>query len=263
MSKTILMTGGSDGLGLASAKILVDQGHRVFLHGRNPAKTEAAAAEIGAEPVLADLSDMAQVLALAETIKSKTDQLDVLINNAGILKSPQTITPAGIDVRFMVNTLAPFALAQALLPIIPKDGRIVNLSSAAQAPVDLAAMADGRPLEDMAAYAQSKLAITQWTAHWATLMPEGPLVVSVNPGSLLATKMVREGFGMAGNDMSIGTDIITRAALSEEFEGRSGAYFDQDARAFGPPHPDAQDAAKCKATNDAVRNIINGLKMSS
>lgn len=259
MSKTILMTGGSDGLGLASAKILVDQGHRVLLHGRSPAKTEAAAVELGAEPLIADLSDITQVAALAEAVKAKTDQLDVLINNAGIPKASETVLPNGLDVRFMVNTVAPFALADLLLPIIPKTGRIVNLSSAAQAPVDLAALRGKRRLEDMPAYAQSKLALTQWTSHWASLMPKGPLLVSVNPGSLLATKMVKEGFGMAGNDISIGSDIIVRAALSAEFEGRSGAYFDQDTRAFGPPHPDAMDAGLCRETSEAVRELISNL----
>ena len=50
---------------------------------------------------------------------------------------------------------------------------------------------------------------------------------------------------MAGNDINLGVDAITRAALSPEFEGKSGAYFDQDARGFGPPHPEALDPDKC------------------
>ncbi|MCB1800010.1 MAG: oxidoreductase, partial [Gammaproteobacteria bacterium] len=76
--------------------------------------------------------------------------------------------------------------------------------------------------------------------------------VAVNPGSLLATKMVKEGFGMDGNDIRIGSDILIRAALSDEFAEASGLYFDNDKGRFASPHPDALDLQKCK---DVVRVI--------
>lgn len=97
----------------------------------------------------------------------------------------------------------------------------------------------------MAAYSQSKLAITMWTRHLARELGEdGPVVVAVNPGSLLASKMVKEGFGMAGKDLGIGADILCRAALSEEFAEASGRYYDNDTHAFAHPHPDALDDEK-------------------
>ena len=202
MSKTILITGSTDGIGLLTAKKLASEGHEVLLHGRNEAKLDAAAAEIGGqtERYAADLSRMADVRAMADAVSQNHARLDVLINNAGVLKAPNPRTAEGFDIRFMVNTFAPYVLTRQLLPIIPKEGRIINLSSAAQAPVDLDAMAGRMELDDMGAYAQSKLAITIWSRELAKELGDGPVVVAVNPGSLLASKMVKEGFGIAGND---------------------------------------------------------------
>ncbi|MEO0623741.1 MAG: SDR family NAD(P)-dependent oxidoreductase [Pseudomonadota bacterium] len=238
MSKTILITGATDGIGLLTAQMLAGQGHRVLLHGRSAAKLAAAAEAVGGETesLVADLSRPADVAQMATQILARHQRLDVLINNAGVYKTPHPRTTDGQDVRFVVNTLAPYVLTKRLLPIIPKDGRVVNLSSAAQAPVDLDAMAGQRALEDFAAYAQSKLAITIWTREMAKTHPEGPVMVAVNPGSLLASKMVKEGFGVAGNDLSIGAEILCKAALDPAFATASGAYFDNDAGRFSDPH---------------------------
>lgn len=238
MPKTILVTGATDGIGLATAQTLAAQGHQVLLHGRNPDKLATAAETVGGstESYIADMSQFDAVAALADQILERHNRLDVLINNAGVLKASSTKTANGFDVRFVVNTFTPYVLTRLLLPIIPKDGRIVNLSSAAQAPVDIAAMGGNGALDDMAAYAQSKLAITIWSQELARELPDGPAVIAVNPGSLLASKMVKEGFGIAGNDLSIGADILCQAALGREFENGSGKYFDNDSGRFAQPH---------------------------
>ncbi|WP_282182160.1 SDR family NAD(P)-dependent oxidoreductase [Aliiroseovarius marinus] len=258
MTKTILITGATDGIGLLTAQKLAADGHRVLLHGRSEAKLAKAAESVGgAETYLADLSRMGDVKAMAEAIRATHNQLDVLINNAGILKAPQTQTEAGRDIRFDVNTLAPYLLTRALLPIMPSGGRVVNLSSAAQAPVDVDAMISYRPMDDMEAYAQSKLAITIWSSEMAREMAGGPVVVSVNPGSLLASKMVKEGFGIAGNDLSIGADILIRAALSQEFSDASGKYFDNDSGRFAALHAAASNPAHVGAVMDAIRKLAS------
>lgn len=241
MTKTILVTGATDGIGLLTAKKLAADGHRVLIHGRNAAKLEAALQDVGGdvETYRADFSDMTEVASLAAAIRASHDRLDVLINNAGVLKAPQPVLENGHDIRFVVNTFAPYLLTDLLLPIMPKTGRVVNLSSAAQAPVDLGAMTGNKRLSDMDAYAQSKLAITIWTREWAKTLPEGPAMIAVNPGSLLASKMVKDGFGVAGNDLTIGADILIDAALGDRFSDASGAYFDNDGGAFSDPHPAA------------------------
>lgn len=260
MTKTILITGATDGIGLLTAKKLSGQGHTVLLHGRSTEKLSAAATEVGGSPQTyrADLSRLDEVVALAEALRIDHSQIDVVINNAGVLKLPDPRTEAGLDARFVVNTLAPYLLVQLLLPVLPKAGRVVNLSSAAQAPVDVAALRGEVALEDMAAYAQSKLAITIWTQELARAHQDGPLFIAVNPGSLLASKMVREGFGVAGNDLNIGADILCRAALSSDFTEASGAYFDNDMGGFGEPHGAARDADHVAMVMSAIQELVSG-----
>ena len=251
MQKIILITGSTDGIGLVTARMLVEQGHHVLLHGRNPAKLRQAKNALSAQQgsghtdaYLADLSRIADVEALAGEVAANHPKLDVLINNAGIYKTTGPITHDGLDVRFVVNTISPYLLTRRLLPLLGKSGRVVNLSSAAQAPVNPRALDGEVRLEDMAAYAQSKLAITMWSRFMAESLEDGPAVIAVNPGSLLASKMVKEGFGVAGKDIGIGAEILVRAALSDEFGAASGRYFDNDSGRFASPHPDALNPQK-------------------
>jgi NAD(P)-dependent dehydrogenase (short-subunit alcohol dehydrogenase family) len=255
--KTILITGATDGIGRETARALAADGHRVLIHGRNTEKLDAIACALGgAATYRADLSRLHEARAFARAVRADHDRLDVLINNAGVYKTPDALTADGLDIRFAVNTVAPYILARGLLPILPAEGRIVNLSSAAQAPVDLAALAGDRSLGAGQAYAQSKLALTMWTnALAAELGPDGPVAVSVNPGSLLGTKMVREAFGMSGNDVRIGVDILVRAALSDEFADATGRYFDNDAGRFDAPHPDASDPTRCEAVMRRIEEV--------
>ena len=265
--KTILITGSTDGIGYEAAKTLIEQGHRVLLHGRNPeklaAKIEALqplSPDADLQGYICDLSSMADVETLATSIAADHGRLDVLLNNAGILKTASPITAQGHDVRFLVNTFAPYLLAKRLLPIIPKTGRIINLSSAAQNPIDFDALAGRKQLSEMEAYAQSKLAITIWSRAMAdNIGADGPLVVSVNPASLIGTKMVKDGFGIAGKDIRIGSDILVESAIGKSFEGRSGEYFDNDAGRFGAPHPHAEDAAMIAKVMEAIEAVTVGL----
>lgn len=258
MSKTILITGASDGIGLLTAKTLASSGHNVLLHGRSAEKLGNAATEIDGTPetYIADLSRIDDVHALAAAVRQKHSQLDAVINNAGVLKTSQTKTPEGFDVRFMVNTIAPYVLTRKLLPVLPSHARVVNLSSAAQAPVDMDALHGRNSLDDMAAYAQSKLAITIWSRELAKELNDGPVVVAVNPGSLLASKMVKEGFGVEGKDMQIGADILCEAALGGSFSDASGKYFDNDIGKFSSPHAAAMDAKHSKEVMQSIEAVV-------
>ena len=259
---TIMITGATDGIGLATARQLATQGHDLVLHGRNAEKLQAARQVVEGEregsvvgALRADLSDLAEVAALAE--EARDLGVEVLVNNAGVLSTDRPITDDGLDVRFVVNTIAPYLLTRRLLPSLPRGGRVVNLSSAAQAPVDLEALRGGLRLDDRSAYAQSKLAITMWTRHLAREVgQEGPVVVAVNPGSLLATKMVQDGFGIEGKDVGIGVDVLVRAATGDDFATASGMYYDNDARRFADPHPSGMDDGRTTAVVAAIEGII-------
>ncbi|WP_406828306.1 SDR family NAD(P)-dependent oxidoreductase [Microbulbifer sp. ARAS458-1] len=272
--KTILITGATDGLGLATARALYAKGHRILLHGRSATKLAAARDTIAgcdetasanrdapfdpADSYLADLSVLKEVKTFARAVARDHATIDVIINNAGVFQAAETRTADNLDIRFAVNTFAPFLLTRLLMSTLTEEARVVNLSSAAQSPVDLQALEGQRPIADaFNAYAQSKLALTMWSAHQARRNGgQGPLIVAVNPGSLLATKMVKEGFGQAGNDIQIGADILVRAALSSEFEGASGKYFDNDKGAFSAPHIDALNAEKCQAVVASIGSIL-------
>ncbi len=262
MQKTILITGATDGIGLETAKRLLEQGHHVLLHGRSPEKLQKVEVELSAlgtvESYIADLSDLKAVILLAKAVAEKHQSLDVLINNAGVLKAPNTTTADGLDVRFAVNTIAPYLLTKELLPLLGNDGRVVNLSSAAQASVDLNALA-GRisEMDAMEAYSQSKLAITMWSRSMSqSLGKSGATIIAVNPGSLLGSKMVKEGFGMEGKDIGIGAKILARLATEDEFSDASGQYFDNDKGQFAAPHPDALNDKKCGQVLKAIESLI-------
>lgn len=269
MSKTIFITGATDGIGFETAKQLAAAGNTLLLHGRSASKLEACKASILAlypqtslSTYLADLSDFQQVLTLAKEVISEHSHLDVLINNAGVFKVSDSITSQGLDVRFVVNTLAPYVLTKALLLIMTNDSRVVNLSSAAQAPVALMALSGKQRLSDSEAYAQSKLAITMWTFQlaksWAGNTPtdNAPSLVAINPASFLGSKMVKQAYGSDGKDLRIGADILTRAATSGEFANVSGRYFDNDIGVWAQPHPDALDEAKNIALMSAMEDLL-------
>ena len=264
MSKTILVTGSTDGIGLATAKMLVSLGHDVLLHGRNPSRLEGVEKALAALPgggqvesYLADLSLMSNVEAFADEVVAKHTRLDVLINNAGVYNAADPVTRDGLDVRFAVNTVAPYLLTRRLLPLLGTSGRVVNLSSAAQSPVDPKALAGQVSLSDSAAYAQSKLAITMWSREMAVdLEGEGPVIVAVNPGSLLGSKMVKQAYGVVGGDIGIGAGILCRAALDDEFATASGRYFDNDSGRFASPHPDALDQRKSRQIVRAIEELL-------
>lgn len=257
MKKTIVITGSTDGIGLETAKMLRAKGHTVLIHGRNSQKLEALKEELGVEIYKADMSNLTQVEDFANVLKLRHQSIDVLINNAGVYRTSEPLTQDGLDARYVVNTIAPYYLTQKLLPILADDGRVINLSSAAQTTVNPRGFFGEEYVMDGQAYAQSKLALTMWTNAMAKKFEgNGQVFVSVNPKSFLGTKMVKEAYGMNGTDLRVGADILTRAAISDEFANASGKYFDNDIGQFADPHPDALDAAKCEVLTQMIEQAL-------
>ena len=96
-----------------------------------------------------------------------------------------------------------------------------------------------------------------WSRHLALSLKErGPTVIAVNPGSLLATKMVKQAYGVAGKDIQIGAEILYRAALEDEFADASGKYFDNDSGQFASPHRDALDSKKSEKLVRVIESIL-------
>ena len=154
-------------------------------------------------------------------------------------------------------------LTQRLIPLLGASGRVINLSSAAQSPVDPEALVGRVRLSDGAAYAQSKLALTMWSRSMAlSLKDEGPAIIAVNSRSMLGTKMVKEAYGVAGGDLRIAAEILARAALSDGFAAASGQYFDNDIGQFSSPHPDALNTQKCEENVRVIEEVLDEITRS-
>ncbi|MET1259061.1 SDR family NAD(P)-dependent oxidoreductase [Flagellimonas sp. DF-77] len=268
MKKNILITGSTDGIGKMAAMKLAKAGHHLFLHGRNPEKLEATIADIRKEAntrevygAVADFSDLDVVARLAKKTDFELDRLDVLINNAGVFHSHERTNMEGLDLRFTVNYLAPYLLTRSLLPLLRKTAlaRVVNLSSAAQAPVDMHALEGKNTLSTNEAYAQSKLALTMWSMDLAQ-KEHSIRVTAVNPGSLLNTKMVQEAYGQHWSPASKGADLLYDLAVSSEFTNETGGYFDNDSGdprgQFGKAHTDAYDPTKIDRLLQTTERIL-------
>ena len=161
------------------------------------------------------------------------------------------------DIRFAVNYLAPYTLTNALLPLLEKgsNARIINLSSAAQAPVSLNALKGTATISVQQAYAQSKLALTMWSFDLARRL-NNIQVLAVNPGSLLNTRMAKEAFGQHWSPAEKGRDILYELAQSETYEDVTGKYFDNDQGNFGTAHPDAYDRDKINRLIESTESLL-------
>ncbi|MBX2877138.1 MAG: SDR family NAD(P)-dependent oxidoreductase [Saprospiraceae bacterium] len=262
--KKILITGSTDGIGKLAAIKLAQAGHEIYLHGRNSNKLEAVIAEVKTassydkvKGFVADFAELKAVEEMAEQVRNELSALDVLINNAGVFKSAAATNEAGYDLRYVVNYFAPFVLTQELLPLLRKANapRLINLSSAAQAPISYPILKGEQEGATRATYAQSKLAITMWSFQLAKVEPD-ITVIPVNPGSLLNTKMVQEAFGNYWSSADKGADILYDLAIEEQYQANSGQYFDNDAGGFGKAHAMAYQQEEIRKLMEATHQVI-------
>lgn len=161
MSKTIVITGASDGIGAAAAAQLTASGHQVVVIGRSPAKTRQVAEAIDAEYFVADFADLGQVRTLATELLAAYPRIDVLANNAGGQFGARTTTVDGYEKTFQVNHLAPFLLTTLLIErLVESKASVVNTSSIGgklYGHVDLADLNSERHYGASRAYCTSKL----------------------------------------------------------------------------------------------------------
>jgi NAD(P)-dependent dehydrogenase (short-subunit alcohol dehydrogenase family) len=264
MKKTIFLTGATDGIGKMVSERFSKQGHNLIIHGRNNDKLSALIEELkistGNDNIsgyISDFSNLDDVKNMAKQLINNVSHIDVLINNAGVYVTPVSNNNNGYDLRFVVNYFAQVLLTDLLLPIIKKSDspRIINLSSAAQAPVDIEALQGKKSISARESYAQSKLAFTMWSMFYAR-KHENITTIPVNPGSLLNTKMAKEAFGQVWSEAKKGSDVLYNLAITEGYEEHSGKYFDNDKGQFSFAHPDAYDDAKYTVLEKATKEII-------
>lgn len=244
---TVLVTGGTGGIGLATATGLARLGARVGIVGRSGRRGATAAdavrlqvpsAEV--DVFVADLSEQAEVRRLAAEVHAAYPRLDVLVNNVGGYWAHRHVTADGLEHTFALNHLAPFLLTHELhdLLVSSAPARVVTVSSGAQAMgrIDLDDLQGERSYNGQRAYNQSKLANVLFTYELARrLEGTGVTATVLHPG------VVRTGFGRedAGRFMRLMFPLVTpfmktpeqgaatpiHLASSPEVAGVTGAYF--------------------------------------
>ena len=245
--QTVLVTGGTGGIGKATAIGLAALGARVGITGRDTARTRAAAADIATasgnpavDPFPADMSSQAEVRRLAGEVLAAYPRLDVLVNNAGGFWATRRITADGLEHTLAVNHLAPFLLTALLLDRLKASApaRIVTVSSSAHSSgkINFDDLQGERRYSGQQAYSQSKLANVLFSYELARRLDSTGVTATVlHPG------VVRTAFAAADpppawkaflplirpflTTPQKGAATSIYLASAPEIEGITGTYF--------------------------------------
>ena len=262
--QTVLVTGATDGLGKALATELARAGATVIVHGRDNNRGKATLAEIteatGSDRLRwyqADLAHLDQVRDLVGAVAADNPRLDALVSNAGIGSSPggRQESAEGIELRFAVNYLAGYLLTRLLLTTLRSSApaRIVQVSSAGQAPIDRDDVMLTRSYSGGQAYCQSKLAQIMFTFDLADeLAGTGVTATALHPATYMPTKMVARPV----STLQSGVDATLRLVIDPALDGVTGRYYNgqREARA----NPQAYDPA-ARARLRTLSDHLTGL----
>jgi NAD(P)-dependent dehydrogenase (short-subunit alcohol dehydrogenase family) len=245
------------------AERLAAGGATVLVHGRDDARGEAtirdirdATANERLRSYRADLASLADVRALAERVTADEPRLDALVNNAGIGTTlpgdgARQVSADGYELRFQVNYLAHYLLTRLLLPLLERSApaRIVNVSSAGQAPIDFDDVMLERHYEGYLAYCRSKLAQIMFTIDLADELADGGVTANaLHPGTFMPTKIVTHAGVDPLTPLEQGVDATVWLATDPALDGVTGRYF--DGRRESRPNPQAGDAAARRRLRD-------------
>ena len=280
-AKTVLVTGGTRGIGKETAGGLARLGASVIIVGRDEERGAAAAAELrertGNERVVffaADLSSQAEVGRLAGKIAERFERVHVLVNNAAVVAPERRTTVDGIEETLAVGHLAPFLLTELLLPTLHASApaRVVNVTSSVvhDAEPALDDLQSERAYHPLAAYGRAKLLNLAWTLDLARRLDgSGVSVFAVDPG--IADTGTHRAYPwprpikatMRGAWLVLRPWLsperaacsTIRAASAPELEGQTGLLLDRRGRAARPPGAALRDDLRA-AVEQASRELV-------
>jgi NAD(P)-dependent dehydrogenase (short-subunit alcohol dehydrogenase family) len=240
--QTVVVTGGSSGIGAAAARRFAELGATVAVVGRSPDKTAAVAKEIGAEAHLVDYGSLDDVRRLAGELLARYPRIDVLANNAGGFFATRKASTDGHELTFQVNLLAPFLLTNLLLDRLteaPDGARVVNTASMdyrkAHLDLDDLDRARGR-YRWRSVYSASKLATVIFTWELARRVEGTGVTASAFHPGVVATDVSRDnalmraamGSRLAKMMLSTpeqGAEPLIHLATTPDARAVNGAYF--------------------------------------
>ena len=282
--KVVIVTGSSSGIGFEAARVLASKDAKVIIAVRNLEKGNAACERIQGEfkdtdlmVMKLDLANLESVKDFAETFRNEYSQLDLLINNAGVMVPPYSKTSDGFELQFGTNHLGHFVLTGWLLDLLinTEGSRIVNVSSGAHiyGKLDFDDLNwENRKYKKWSAYGDSKIANLYFTFELDRKLKEnnlGTITTAAHPG-WTATELQRNS-GIAGflnnffaQDIPMGTLPTLRAAFDPDAKG--GEYFGpkgfREMRGY-PERVDSNDLSKDKKIAEKlweVSETLTGVK---
>jgi len=185
--KTALITGGTTGIGLATAKLFINEGARVIVTGRTAATIKAAQTQLGDNAVVihSDATSLPDMDALAEKVKETFGKLDVLFVNAGYGRFIpfEAVTEEIYDEMLNLNAKGPYFIVQKLVPLMPEGSSVVFTTS----------IANVKGMPNLSAYGAAKAALRALTRSIAAaLLPRGIRVNAVTPGPIGSTAILHK-----------------------------------------------------------------------
>jgi NAD(P)-dependent dehydrogenase (short-subunit alcohol dehydrogenase family) len=244
-----VVTGATEGIGKQTAIELAKRGFHVVVHGRTEARArEAAKAIAKADVCVADFASLNQVRIMAADLVKRFPRIDVLLNNAGVYAKKRTLTENGFELAAGVNHFAHFVLTHLVLDSLraSDQGRVVNVASGVHVggDVDLDNLNLEHGFSGYASYANSKLMNVLFSNELARRLRNTHITSnSLHPG-VIATKLLREGFGGGGASVDTGARTTLMVATDPSLAKTTGAYFSDEREVKASPR--ARDAKLAK-----------------